>query len=224
LLLAQKPLLAEDEEEDSTDRPTLEQTQEQTPAAEPRGKLKTKKSKKKSKYYVEDTERTDAGVFHAAFAFGGNFYVEPKYSRPTTTSPLTPNGDYFKDFGFQAGAYFDYDYSELTENVPLGVRGMFGYKYILNSTHVFAFDGMTRVMWRLSDKTSFGLGLGVSLGVWYRAQTDSSAYEETKFLPCGIIGAGFEFNPFMVDLKWLINRIGSDSTITGVELYFGFRL
>lgn len=224
MLTSTIPLRAEEDEEEYEETPTVEQSQDRAQDRETSPQLKTKKKKmirkkKKNYYYIEDTDRTDAGVFHAAFALGGNFYVEPKYS--TTTN--VPTGDYFKDFGFQAGAYFDYDYSELTENVPLGVRGMFGYKYILNSTHVFAFDGVTRIMFRLSDKTTFGLGAGVSLGMWYRAQTDTST-EETKFLPCGIIGAGFEFNPFMVDLKWLINRIGSDSTITGVELYFGFRL
>jgi hypothetical protein len=213
LLGASTPLRAEDDE---ASEEAVEEVEQPRPAAPVKKKAKTKK---KRAYHIEDIERTDAGVFHVAFAAGGNFYVEPKFSKTTGQ----PTGDYFKDFGFQGGAFFDYDYSELTENVPLGLRGMIGYKYILQSTHVFAFDGLARIMWRLSDDVTFGLGMGVSLGTWYRAETALST-EETKFLPCGIIGAGFEFNPFMVDLKWLINRFGADSTITGVELYFGFRL
>src|SRR5438067_882287 len=50
------------------------------------------------------------------------------------------------------------------------------------------------------------------------------AEEEIIFLPSAILGFGFEYEPFMVDFKWLLNRFGQDSTITGFELYFGFRL
>jgi len=172
------------------------------------------------KYFVPDTERVDAGIFHVAFAAGGNFYLEPKLDAVTRE----PDGEYFKDFGFQAGVFFDYDYSSLNENIPLGLRGMVGYKYILSSVHVFTFDGVVRYMFRVSDRTTFGLGLGGSAAVWYRSITDTSPDEEVIFLPSFIVGGGFEFNPFMVDFKWLINRLGGDATIMGFELYFGVRL
>ncbi len=182
--------------------------------------LKTKKKKNRRLFVTEDQEpRSDAGIFHAGFALGGNFYVEPKVSKTTRE----PTGDYYKDFGFQAGVYFDYDYSELEENIPLGLRGMVGYKYILNSVHVFAFDGAVRRMFRMAENTSFGLGIGGSAAVWYRVGSDT-ADEEVLFLPSFLITAGFEFNPFMVDIKWLINRFGQDSTITGVELSVGVRI
>lgn len=172
------------------------------------------------KYFVPDTERTDAGIFHVGFAAGGNFYVEPRLSN----TDRAPTGDYFKDFGFQAGVYFDYDYSALTENVPLSLRGMIGYKYILNSVNVFDFDAMVRYMMRFSDNATFGLGVGASSAVWYRVDNPPVSTQEIIFLPSFILGAGFEYNPFMVDFKWLINRIGSDSSIYGLELYFGLRL
>jgi len=177
---------------------------------------------RKKKYFVEDTERTDAGIFHVGFGVGGNFYMEPKID--TTTK--APTGDYFKDFGFQAGIFFDYDYSGLAENIPLGLRGMIGYKYILNSVHVFGFDGSARMMFRFSDSASFGIGPGTSAAVWYRAASAGppAANEEIIFLPSFLIEAGFEFTPFFVDVKWLINRFGEDSTITGLELYFGFHI
>lgn len=174
------------------------------------------------KYFVPDTQRVDAGMFHVAFALGGNFYVEPQIA----SIGLAPTGEYFKDFGFQGGVYFDYDYSELADNIPLALRGMVGYKYILNSVHVFTFDGVIRRMFRMSEHSSFGLGIGGSAAVWYRQGSDRPTFanEEVIFLPSFVIGAGFDFNPFMVDFKWLINRFGENSTITGFELYFGFRL
>lgn len=178
---------------------------------------------KKRYFGTEKPERIDAGVFHVGFALGGNYYMEPKYQQ-TTTFGREPTGEYFKDLGFQAGVYFDYDYSELTENVPLALRGMIGYKYILSSVNVFTFDGMVRRVWRTSDAASFGLGFGGSAAVWSRTVTVTSPEEEVIFLPSFLIGAGFEFNPFMVDFKWLINRVGGDNTIMGFELYFGFRL
>lgn len=172
------------------------------------------------KFFNDDSKRVDAGVFHVGFAAGGNFYTEPQVSKPDNI----PTGEYFKDFGFQAGIYFDHDYSELEQNIPLMLRGMVGYKYILSSVHVFTFDGMVRRMFRFSEHASFGLGVGGSAAIWYRTSIDASADEEIIFLPSFVVGAGFEFDPFMVDFKWLINRFGADSTITGFELYFGFRL
>lgn len=180
---------------------------------------------KDRKYFVPDPQRIDAGVFHVGFAVGGNFYMEPKFSLNTRGQRSSaPTGDYFKDFGFQAGVYFDYDYSALTENVPLGLRGMIGYKYILSSVHIFAFDGLARYMFRTSDKSTFGLGAGVSAAMWYRAITDTSVEEQVLFLPSFVLGAGFEYNPFMVDFKWLIQNFSSAASIFGFELYFGLRL
>lgn len=181
-----------------------------------------KKQQPQRKYMVPDPNRVDAGVFHVGFALGGNFYVEPQIDNTTGAA----NGDYFKDFGFQAGVYFDYDYSALTENVPLSLRGMLGYKRILKSVNVFTFDGAVRHMWRFSERATFGAGIGGSAAVWFReSQTVApAAAEEIIFLPSFLITFGFEYNPFMVDFKWLINRFGQDSTITGLELYFGFRL
>ena len=149
--------------------------------------------------------------------------MEPKLTADSAGKKVT-NGEYFKDFGFQAGVFFDYDYSEMDVNIPLGLRGMVGYKYILNSVHVFSFDGVVRHMWRFSETASFGAGLGGSAAVWYRSITASSPDEEIVFLPSFVVTAGFDFTPFMVDFKWLINRIGGDNTIMGFELYFGFRL
>lgn len=174
--------------------------------------------KQKRQFFNPSNPRADAGVFHVAFAFGGNFYIEPK------TTNNVPNGDYFKDPGFQAGVYFDHDYSELDENIPLMLRGMIGYKYVLSSVHMFSFDGMVRQMWRWSEKTSFGVGMGGSAALWYRVVTPTSPNEEVVFLPSLLLGAGFEFNPFMADFKWMINRIGADNIIMGFELYFGFRI
>ncbi len=184
--------------------------------AQPARSSKPKKAPRK--YFNDDSPRTDAGVFHVGFAAGGNFYIEPRLD-----NNFAPTGDFFKDFGFQAGAYFDHDYSELDENIPLMLRGMVGYKYILNSTHVFSFDGMVRRMWHWSENVSFGLGIGASGALWYRAQS-AVATEQFIFMPTVLIGGGFEFNPFMVDIKWAINRLGGDNTLTGIEFYFGFRL
>jgi len=207
-LLPTTALRAEEtpEEEEATSR-----------AAEP---AKTEK-KQKRKYMVYDPDRVDAGVFHIGFAAGGNFYIEPKISS-TTKAPL---GDYFKEFGFQAGVYFDYDYSAMAENIPLALRGMIGYKYILKSVHVFAFDAMVRKMFRFSEKSTFGLGFGGSTALWFRPESLVApvAAEEIIFLPSLVFGAGFEFNPMMVDFKVLVNRIGQDATILGMELYVGAR-
>lgn len=191
------------------------------PGPPPAGPTKPGNQKQdKRKYFIPDTQRVDAGIFHVAFAGGGNFYIEPKIN--ATTREAT--GDYFKDFGFQVGVLFDYDYSALTENVPFALRMMVGYKYILNSVHFFSVDGTARYMFRVSDYSSFGLGVGFSTGLWYRAITDLSRDEETILLSSFVIEGGFDFNPFMVDLKWVTNRLGSDSTIMGFELNFGVRL
>ena len=180
-----------------------------------------KKQKKENRYFGTDKDpRIDAGIFHVAFAAGGNFYIEPKLDA-TTKAPI---GEYFNDFGFQGGVFFDYDYSEMTENIPLMLRGFVGYKYILNSVHVFDVEGMVRRMWRFSENASFGLGAGVSTAAWYRSLTANSPYEETIFLPSIVIETGFEFNPFMVELKWLVNRLGNDTSISGLEFMFGVRL
>jgi hypothetical protein len=173
----------------------------------------------KRKYFHDEAPRSDAGVFHVAFAAGGNFYIEPQVN--TTTN--LPTGNYFRDFGFQTGVYFDLDYSQLDENIPLMLRGMVGYRYILASVHQFAFDGIVRHMFRFSENASFGLGVGTSIGLWYRVAS-SSANEETLVLPSFVVEGGFDFDPFMVDVKWMINRFGPDNVITGFELYFGFRL
>lgn len=190
------------------------------PSAKPAQPSTTSRTRsEKRKYFTDTSPRTDAGVFHVGFAGGGNFYIEPEVTKATRA--LT--GNFYKDFGFQAGVYFDHDYSELDENIPLMLRGMVGYKYILSSTHVFSFDGMVRRMFRFSEKASFGLGLGASGAIWFRAETATSR-EEIIFLPTILVGAGFEFNPFMVDIKAAINRIGADNSIIGLEMYFGFRL
>lgn len=170
---------------------------------------------KKRKYFIPDPTRVDAGIFHVGFAAGGNFYTEPKVDQNQR-----PLGSYFKDFGFGGGLYFDYDYMD----IPLALRGFAGYKYKLNSVHVFAIEGLLRRMFAFSETVMFGLGAGVSAAVWYRTITSQSTREEVIFLPSLIFGGGFDFNPFMVDIKWLINRFGEDSTITGFELYFGVRL
>ncbi len=182
---------------------------------------KPTKKEQKRKYMIYDPNRVDAGIFYVGFAAGGNFYIEPKISS-TTKAPL---GDYFKEFGFQAGIFFDYDYSALEENIPLALRGMIGYKYILKSVHVFAFDAMVRRMFRFSEMSTFGLGFGASTAVWFRPESTVPplAAEEIIFLPSLVLGAGFEFNPVMVDFKLLLNRIGQDATILGMELYAGVR-
>jgi hypothetical protein len=180
----------------------------------------SKPARQKRKYFIPDTQRSDAGVFHVAFAVGGNFYIEPVVN--ATTGIAT--GDFYKDFGFQGGVFFDYDYSQMTENIPIALRGMIGYKYVLSSVNVFTFDGVVRYMVKVSDKSSFGIGPGVSAGVWYRTITATSAQEQVVFLPSLLLNAGFDFNPFMTNFNWVVTRIGSNSTIMGWELYFGFRL
>lgn len=226
LSAAPRAALAADEDDDGylseeaapkDEKKEKESSDEATPA-------KGKKAKKKRKYFTDNSPRSDAGVFHVAATVGGNFYFEPQVD-----ANKVPTGNYFKDFGFAAGVTFDYDYSEMDENIPLCLRGMFGYKYVLNSVHVFAFDGMARRMWRFSEKSSFGIGIGGSAAVWYRAQQTNAAgtvtaAEEIIFLPSFVMEAGFDFNPFMVDIRLLINRIKGDSSIAGGELYFGFRL
>ncbi len=212
-LVSTLPARAEDVEEE-----------EDLPVETTRPKKETDK-KKKRKYYIPDTNRVDAGIFHVGFGAGGNFYVEPKVDVATRT----PNGDYFQEFGFQGGIFFDYDYSALTENVPLALRGMIGYKYILDSVHMIAFDTSARYMFRVSDKASFGVGIGGSAAVWIRkavtaTATTPAAEAETLFLPSFLVEAGFDFQPFFVDVKTLINRIGQETNIYGFELYFGVRL
>jgi hypothetical protein len=137
--------------------------------------------------------------------------------------------DYYKDFGYQGGVYFDYDYSRMADNIPLALRGFLGYKYALNSTHIFAVEGMVRRMFQLSENADFGLGAGVSLATWFRktvevTNNETAQLEQTILLPTFIIGAGFDFNPFMVDLKWMIHRFGVGQTLMGAEFYFGVRL
>lgn len=187
--------------------------------AEPERAPRNNTKQETRKFFNDDTKRVDAGVFHVGFAAGGNFYIEPDVDNNDV-----PTGDFYKDFGFQAGVYFDHDYSELDENIPLMLRGMIGYKYMLASVHAFSFDGMVRRMFRFSEHASFGLGVGASAAVWFRARTATSPNEEVILLPSLLIGGGFEFNPFMVDLKWAINRVGAENVIMGFELYFGFRL
>jgi len=173
------------------------------------------KESKKTKYFIEDTERIDAGTFHVAFAGGGNFYIEPKFG--TNSEPL---GTSFSDFGFQFGMYFDYDYLD----TPLGLRAFIGYKYILSSVHVFDVEAIARYLMKFSEDVAFGIGVGVSSAVWFREITSTSFNEESIFLPSLIIAGGFDFNPFMTDLRLLVNRVGDNSTILGFELMFGFRL
>ncbi len=191
------------------------------PASAPARNEKTER-KQKRKYMIYDPERVDAGIFYVGFAVGGNFYIEPKISS-TTKAPI---GDNFKEFGFQGGLFFDYDYSAQEENIPLALRGMVGYKYILNSVHVFAFDAMIRRMFRFSEKATFGLGFGASAAIWFRSESKVAplAAEEILFLPSLVLGAGIEFNPVFVDFKVLINKIGQDATILGMEAYVGVRL
>lgn len=212
LLAGPLQALAEEDDDDGEDQ------QYDEPSSAPAAKKKDRKGEK-HKHFVPDPKRVDAGIFHVAAVVGGNFYTEPKVD-----SQGNANGEYFKDFGFQGGVIFDYDYSEMDENIPLSLRGGFFYKYILSSVHVFAFDGSARRMFRFSESADFGLGLGASAAVWYRSVTASSPNEEILFLPSVYLTAGFDFTPFMVEFKTLVNRVGSDSTIMGLELYFGFRL
>jgi hypothetical protein len=179
-------------------------------------KTQVEQKKEKRKYFIPDNNRIDAGVFHVGFALGGNFYIEPRLNNLTKA----PTGDYFRNFGFQGGAFFDWDYGD----IPLGLRVFVGYKYILASVHAFSVDAIARHMFSFSDKVRFGVGVGTSASIWYRTLTSQTSYEEVFFLPALVASAGFEFNPFMVEFKWLINQFGVDRTITGMEMYFGVRL
>jgi len=124
-----------------------------------------------SRHYLTDTPgRSDAGVFHVGFGVGGNLFIEPQ-SDPNTG---LAEGAYYKDFGFGVGVFFDYDYSETAPNIPLELRGMIGYNYILSSVHMFTFDGVVRRVFRLAENATFGLGGGVSTAIWYRTVTDTS--------------------------------------------------
>ncbi|NBT58869.1 hypothetical protein EBT16_08815 [bacterium] len=220
----------EDYDEEETSEESVSDSDESSPVLKPARKKNQQSLKKKSKpsprkFFSDDSPRTDAGIFHVAFALGGNIYIEPKL--------LASSGafadDYFKDFGYQGGVYFDYDYSRMTENIPLALRGFVGYKYALNSTHIFAVEGMIRRMFQVSQNADFGLGVGLSLATWFRSQTineggETSQIDQTVLLPTFILGAGFDFNPFMVDLKWMIHRFGVGETVMGAEFYFGVRL
>jgi len=212
----------EDYLEDETTEDSVVDAQEAPRVLKP---VQKKSKPKPRKYFSDDTPRTDAGIFHVAFALGGNVYIEPKLFSNTGDFA----DDYFKDFGYQGGVYFDYDYSRMTENIPLALRGFVGYKYALNSTHIFAVEGMVRRMFQVSQNTDFGLGVGVSLATWFRSQSltsngEVSQIDQTVLLPTFILGAGFDFNPFMVDLKWMIHRFGVGETLMGAEFYFGVRL
>lgn len=220
----------EDYDEEDTSEESISDSEETPKVLKPARKKPRESSRKTPKpaprkFFSDDTPRTDAGIFHVAFALGGNVYIEPKL--------LASNGnfadDYFKDFGYQGGVYFDYDYSRMTDNIPLALRGFVGYKYVLNSTHILAFEGMVRRMFQVSENADFGLGAGVSLATWFRSQTirvdnEVSQIDQTVLLPTFIIAAGFDFNPFMVDLKWMIHRFGVGETLMGAEFYFGVRL
>ena len=207
---------------DETQEPVEEllPMQKAQPATPTQPSLSTTPKKEKRFFGTEKDPRIDAGIFHVAFAAGGNFFMEPKLLAANGAA----TGDYFNDFGFGGGVFFDYDYSQMTENIPLMLRGFVGYRYILNSVHVFDIEGIARRMWQFSEASSFGVGVGVSSALWYRALTDNSPYEETLFLPSLILETGFEFNPMMVQLKWMVNRLGSDSSINGIEFLFGIRL
>jgi|LakMenEpi03Aug12_release.lakeMendotaPanAssembly.Ray.scaffolds.fasta_scaffold133850_3 hypothetical protein len=217
---------AEEDYEEETVEEEVVQEQE-TPKAKPAPvKLKPVPKKKEArKYFTDNSPRSDAGIFHVAFALGGNVYVEPKLI--ATTKEFAD--DYFKDFGYQGGVYFDYDYSRTAENIPLALRGYLGYKYALNTTHIFALEGVVRRMFQLSENSDFGIGAGVSLATWFRTtaqvtNNETTQIEETILLPTFIVAAGFDFNPFMVDLKWMIHRFGQGNTIMGAEFNFGVRL
>jgi hypothetical protein len=211
---------ADESSANSTAVPESSEVPEPPPPAKAARRPQREKASEKRKYFVPDTDRVDAGVFHVAAVAGGNFYVEPAVDATT----LIATGNYYKDFGFQAGVVFDYDYSELPDNIPLSLRGFIGYKYILSSVHVFTFDGVVRRMFKVSRYTNFGLGMGGSAAIWYRAVTTYSPQEEILFLPSFILEAGFDFNPMMVEFKWLVNRIGSNSSLMGFEMYLGIRL
>lgn len=199
--------------------------EESRPVDSNRKALREKPNIKKRKYFSDTSPRSDAGIFHVGFALGGNVYIEPKLR----ASDNEFVDDYFKDFGYQGGVYFDYDYSRASENIPLALRGFLGYKYALNSTHIFAAEGVVRRIFNLSENSDFGIGAGVSLATWFRNITQISSVEtveieQTVLLPTFILSAGFDFNPFLVDLKWMIHRFGVGETLMGAEFYFGVRL
>ena len=210
-LLLAVPSFAESESKDDEEISVPEASS--SPKETPR-----KKKYDKRKYLTDSHDRVDSGIFHVGIGIGGNFWIEPEVDNATS-----PTGNYFKDPGFQAGVYFDWDYSQMPENIPLGLRGMIGYKYILRSVHVFAFDGMVRRMFNFSEDAAFGLGFGASAAFWYRTITANSPNEEMVFLPSLVAGAGFEFTPFMAEFKWLVNQIAAESSRMGFELTFGFR-
>ncbi|NBX69895.1 MAG: hypothetical protein EBR01_13140 [Proteobacteria bacterium] len=225
LLLAVQslPLMAEEEiggAEESAPVEDLQPAQKAIPSPQTVVTPPAKKERKEKRYFGTEPEpRVDAGIFHVAFAGGANFFIEPKLNA-VTKAPL---GEYFNDFGFGGGVVFDFDYSQMAENIPLMLRGFVGYKYVLQSVHVFDVEGIVRRMWQFSDSATFGIGAGVSSAVWYRTKTDESLYEETLFLPSFVVETGFEFNPLMVELKWLVNRLGTDSSINGIEFLVGLR-
>lgn len=217
---AYQPLFAEEDYED-------EETIIEESEIVPRPSTPTRRPKRvltKRKYFTDTSPRSDAGIFHVGFAVGGNIYMEPKLR----ASDNEFADDYFKDFGYQGGVYFDYDYSRASENIPLALRGFLGYKYALNSTHIFAAEGVVRRIFNLSENSDFGLGAGVSLATWFRnitqiSSTETVEIEQTVLLPTFILSAGFDFNPFMVDLKWMIHRFGVGESLMGAEFYFGVR-
>jgi hypothetical protein len=210
------PQSGEENSADSTEVP------ERPPTPQPAGKKADREpsQKDKRKYFVPDLDRVDAGVFHVALLIGGNFYFEPAVD-PST---LVATGNYFNDFGFQAGVNFDYDYSALSDNIPLELRGFVGYKWVLSSVNVFTFDGVVRRMFKVSPGAQFGVGVGGSAAIWYRVVTSTSPAEEVLFLPSFIVESGFDFDPLMVEFKWLVNQIGPDATRMGFEFYFGIRI
>jgi hypothetical protein len=84
---------------------------------------------------------------------------------------------------------------------------------------------MIRYLLKMSDDVNLGLGMGASAAVWYRGASDEGFWEEeVVFLPAFVLGVGLDFNPFMADFKMLINRIGADATLMGMELSIGVRL
>lgn len=220
-LISQTVRAAEDQPEPVEDLLPAQKAQPANSLPSETAPKKDKREKKEKRFFGTEKEpRIDAGVFNVAFAVGGNFFMEPKLFKVNGEA----TGEYFNDFGFGGGVFFDYDYSQMTENIPLMLRGFVGYRYILQSVHVFDVEGIVRRMWQFSEASSFGIGVGVSSALWYRSLTDNSPYEETLFLPSMVVETGFEFNPMMVQLKWLVNRLGSDSSINGIEFMFGIRL
>src|SRR4051812_23875518 len=102
-----RPAFSEDEESTKTEEESSTSDTEAPPPPPPpvRKKSKTKSGRREYVTDVDHNDRSDAGVFHIGFAAGGNFYLEPKLLQVGTQQTTT--GEYFKDFGFQGGAYFD---------------------------------------------------------------------------------------------------------------------